>query len=105
VLVGQIETADTDPLAQLVAGLDVAFIGSTDLAVDLGLPGDPDVLRNAADRVEAAARAAGTAFGGWAPARGAAAGLGLAGAEYLVVGSDLQLLAAALRSAAEKEKS
>jgi 4-hydroxy-2-oxoheptanedioate aldolase len=103
VLVGQIETARTDPLPDLLAPLDVCFVGSTDLAVDLGLPADPAVLRAAVDRVREAARSTGVAFGGWAPARGAAADLGLSDADYLVVGSDLQMLAAALRVAAGEE--
>jgi 4-hydroxy-2-oxoheptanedioate aldolase len=100
VLVGQIETARTDPLPELIAALDVCFVGSTDLAVDLGLPADPAVLRAAVDRVRAAAGTAGVTFGGWAPAPAAAADLGLGDAGYLVVGSDLQILAAGLRSAA-----
>ncbi|MGH2377940.1 MAG: HpcH/HpaI aldolase family protein, partial [Candidatus Limnocylindria bacterium] len=42
-MVGQIETAMTQaPLAELLEGLDVAFIGSTDLSVDLGTPGRLD---------------------------------------------------------------
>ncbi|MCX5253382.1 aldolase/citrate lyase family protein [Streptomyces canus] len=103
VLVGQIETARTDPLPDLLAPLDVCFVGSTDLAVDLGLPEDPAVLRAAVDRVRGAARSAAVAFGGWVPARGAAADLGLSDADYLVVGSDLQMLATALRAAAGEE--
>ncbi|MEU5397929.1 aldolase/citrate lyase family protein [Streptomyces sp. NPDC005963] len=99
-LVGQIETARTDPLPELIAALDVCFIGSTDLAVDLGLPVDPAVLSAAVERVGDAARSAGVAFGGWAPNRGAATGLGLGDCGYLVVGSDLQMLAAGLRAAA-----
>ncbi|MFF0449878.1 aldolase/citrate lyase family protein [Streptomyces sp. NPDC004609] len=104
VLVGQIETARTAPLPDLVAALDVCFLGSTDLAVDLGLPADPAVLRAAVDRVRVAARSAVLAFGGWAPTRGAAADLGLGDADYLVVGSDLQMLAAGLRTAAGEGK-
>ncbi|MFI6436857.1 HpcH/HpaI aldolase/citrate lyase family protein [Streptomyces sp. NPDC050759] len=103
VLVGQIETARTDPLPDLLAPLDVCFVGSTDLAVDLGLPTNPAVLRAAVDRVREAAHVAAVAFGGWAPVRGAAADLGLSAADYLVVGSDLQMLATALRAAAGKE--
>ncbi|QYX75875.1 HpcH/HpaI aldolase family protein [Streptomyces akebiae] len=103
VLVGQIETARTDPLPDLVASLDVCFVGSTDLAVDLGLPADPAVLGAAVERVRDAARAAGVAFGGWAPSRNAASDLGLGDADYLVVGSDLQMLAAGLRAAAGEE--
>ncbi|AMW14426.1 hypothetical protein A4E84_36000 [Streptomyces qaidamensis] len=103
VLVGQIETASTDPLPDLLAALDVCFVGSTDLAVDLGLSADPAELRGAVDRVRDAARSAAVAFGGWAPARGAAKDLGLADADYLVVGSDLQMLAAGLRAAVREE--
>ncbi|WP_371572974.1 HpcH/HpaI aldolase/citrate lyase family protein [Streptomyces sp. NBC_01314] len=103
VLVGQIETARTDPLPDLLAPLDVCFVGSTDLAVDLGLPADPAVLRAAVDRVREAARSAAVAFGGWVPTRDATAPLGLGDADYLVVGSDLQMLAAALRAAAGEE--
>ncbi len=77
VLVGQIETALTDPLPELLAPFDVCFVGSTDLAVDLGLPDDPAVLRAAVDRVREAARSAAVAFGGWTPTRDAAAHLGL----------------------------
>ncbi|MFE2043900.1 HpcH/HpaI aldolase/citrate lyase family protein [Streptomyces sp. NPDC059477] len=103
VLVGQIETARTDPLPELLAPLDVCFVGSTDLAVDLGLRAGPAVLREAVDRVADAARRAGVAFGGWAPNRGAVDELGLGAAGYLVVGSDLQLLAAGLRTVAGEE--
>ncbi|MGY1741354.1 MULTISPECIES: aldolase/citrate lyase family protein [unclassified Blastococcus] len=100
-LVGQIESRTTDPLEQLVAGLDVAFVGTTDLTVALGLdPADATGIRAEVDAVAAAARAAGVAFGGWAPRPDAAEGLGLGPAGYLVVGSDLQFLGAALRSAA-----
>jgi 4-hydroxy-2-oxoheptanedioate aldolase len=103
VLVGQIETVETDPLPDLIAGLDVCFVGTTDLSVDLGraAPGDPDVAR-AVGRVETAAAEAGVAFGGWAPSVDQVAGLGLAAADYVVIGSDVQLLAAALRAAAPR---
>jgi 4-hydroxy-2-oxoheptanedioate aldolase len=100
-LAGQIEGRTADPLDEVIAGLDVAFVGTTDLTVALGL--DPDdgaaVARQVGAVAEAAARA-GVAFGGWAPRVEAAAGLGLAAAGYLVVGSDLQFLGAALRAAA-----
>ncbi|MGH8862774.1 MAG: hypothetical protein ACRDVG_16335, partial [Jatrophihabitantaceae bacterium] len=60
-------------------------------------------VQAAVQRIAAAARAAGVAFGGWAPSLAAAPSLGLADPAYLVLGSDLQLLAAALRAAASKE--
>lgn len=92
-LVGQIETAETDEPSQLLTGFDVCFVGTTDLTVDLG--GGP--VAAAVDRIADRARAAGVSFGGFAPALDAAGDLGLADAGYLVVGSDLQLLATALR--------
>lgn len=99
VLVGQIETAQTDDLADLLAGLDVCFVGTTDLSVDLGAPGGGPAVRQAVARIGAGARTAGVVFGGWSPSVEAADGLGLAEAGYLVVGSDLQILAAGLRAA------
>jgi 4-hydroxy-2-oxoheptanedioate aldolase len=103
-LVGQIETGLHEPLPEVLGGLDVAFVGSTDLAVSLGRrPGD-EVLRTAIAAIGAAATAVGAAFGGWSPISAAAAEHGLAGAGYLIVGSDLQMLAAGLRAAATPEK-
>jgi 2-keto-3-deoxy-L-rhamnonate aldolase RhmA len=100
-LVGQIEGRTSDPLADVVTGLDVAFVGTTDLTVALGLdPADAAGIRAQVDAVAAAAADAGVIFGGWAPRSDAAEGLGLGSAGYLVVGSDLQFLAAALRAAA-----
>jgi 4-hydroxy-2-oxoheptanedioate aldolase len=93
ILVGQIETASTDPLDRLLTGLDVCFVGTTDLSVDLG---DAPVA-DAVARIAAAAQDAGVAFGGWAPSVPGADALGLADATYLVIGSDLQILAAGLR--------
>lgn len=97
-LVGQIETRVAEPWPGVVADLDVVFIGTTDLSVSLGLPPAPE-LTAVVDEVRAAATAAGAAFGGWAATRSAAAGLGLGAAGYLVVGSDLQILASGLRAA------
>ena len=62
-------------------------------------------LRDAVDAVRDGAAAAGVAFGGWAPSLDTAGSLGLADAAYLVVGSDLQLLATALRGAAPRKGS
>jgi 4-hydroxy-2-oxoheptanedioate aldolase len=83
--------------------LDVCFVGTTDLSVDLGVRGDAGTVRSAVADIAAAAHAAGTAFGGFAPSLGAAAGVGLDAADYLVVGSDIQILAAGLRAAARPE--
>jgi len=99
-LVGQIETADTDPLEQILLGLDVCFVGTTDLAVDLGVAAADLRLRAGVEVVRLAADAAGVVFGGWAASIRAADPLGLDQAGYLVVGSDLQFLADGLRAAA-----
>ncbi|WFE29935.1 aldolase/citrate lyase family protein [Solwaraspora sp. WMMD791] len=110
-LVAQIETADTDdPLPDLLtnargaASVDVAFAGTTDLAVSLGLATTDDqapLLRRVGEITDAA-RAAGVTLGGWAPGRAddTLRRYGLTSANYLVAGSDLQLLGAGLRQLA-----
>ena len=100
-VVGQIETATTiDPLDSLLPGLDAAFIGTTDLSVDLGRPGLLDDPRVAA-RVSEIARAASAAnvpLGAWVPNLDALALLRPAQLRYVLVGSDLQLMRAGLAS-------
>jgi 4-hydroxy-2-oxoheptanedioate aldolase len=96
----QLETAATeDPAAEILnAGADVAFVGSTDLLVDVGLD-----AAAAADRTEAIVAAAGEAgipWGGFAADAAAARRMAEQGARYVVVGSDLALLGAACRDAA-----
>ena len=103
VLVGQIETAVAEPLAGVIRGLDVAFVGTTDLAVSLGLP-SPAELADAVAGVRAAAQKAGVAFGGWAPALPDVDRLGLGDASYVLIGSDLQLLAHGLRAVVPQEE-
>lgn len=94
-VVGQIESATTDdPLDEVVAPLDVAFLGTTDLSVDLGVPGEVDhpLLVARVEEVAAAASSCGARLGGWTSTAAQAANLHLRGATFLVVGSDLQLL-------------
>lgn len=98
-LVGQIETRVDQPWPDVLHGLDVAFVGTTDLSVSLGLPAAAE-LAAAVEQVRVGAAAAGVAFGGWSASRASAAAQGLAEAGYLLVGSDLQILAAGLRAAA-----
>lgn len=66
-LVAQIESASTDdPLEEIfAAGVDVAFVGVTDLAVDLAL--DTERVEARVAEVAAAAAAAGVALGGFGP--------------------------------------
>jgi 4-hydroxy-2-oxoheptanedioate aldolase len=97
VLVGQIETATTeDPLPDVVKNLDVAFIGTTDLAVGLGLD-----AHDAFDQRVAAIRAAGAISGSWCASVAAARAAVDAGDRYVLVGSDLQLLTESMRELGE----
>jgi 2-keto-3-deoxy-L-rhamnonate aldolase RhmA len=82
-LVAQLETAETvDPLGEiLAAGADVAFVGVTDLSVDLGL--DADRVEARVREIAAAAEAAGVALGGFG---------GDERWRYAVTSSDLALL-------------
>lgn len=101
VVVGQLETATTaDTPAEIAAELDVVFIGTTDLSVDLGRPGElrhPDVTARV-DAIAAGTAAAGRTLGAFANSAAEIPALRAAGAGYLVVGSDIALLGAAARS-------
>jgi 4-hydroxy-2-oxoheptanedioate aldolase len=98
-LVGQIETAAQEPLEDVLEGLDACFVGTTDLAVSLGTDAGSERAEAAVASIAAVARKAGIPFGGWAPTASGAIGLGLADAGFLVLGSDLQFLAASMRAA------
>jgi 4-hydroxy-2-oxoheptanedioate aldolase len=91
-LVGQIETAKTeDPLDEILSsGIDVAFLGMTDLSVDFGL--DPARTHARVEQVAAAAQRAGVALGAF--------GLHDERVRYDVVSSDLALLRGAMANAA-----
>jgi 4-hydroxy-2-oxoheptanedioate aldolase len=102
-LVGQIETATTlDPLPEVLRGLDAAFIGTTDLSVDLGRPGmldDPRFTGRLAE-IAAAASHADIALGAWVPNADALGKLAGARFQYVLVGSDVQALRSGLSTAA-----
>jgi 4-hydroxy-2-oxoheptanedioate aldolase len=101
ILVGQIETADLDdPLDEVIAGLDVAFIGTTDLAVGLGL-GATDAFTARVAEIRSTATTAGVVAGSWCASPAAAAAAVAAGDRYVLVGSDLQLLTQSMRNLAE----
>nr|WP_179282698.1 aldolase/citrate lyase family protein [Rhodococcus sp. 15-1154-1] len=97
-IVGQLETAEyDDDLVDIVSPLDVAFIGSLDLSVAAGTPGDhtsPDAAK-VIDSIVDAARQTHTLLGivctGPVDAETAAA----AGINYITVGTDVGLLRAA----------
>ena len=95
----QLETATTDdPLAEILAAADVAFIGTTDLLVDVGL--DAGAARERTTAIAAAATDAGRPWGGFATDPQAAARMVAEGARYVVVSSDLALLRSACVAAA-----
>jgi 4-hydroxy-2-oxoheptanedioate aldolase len=101
-LVGQIETVTTqDPLPDLLDGLDVAFVGTTDLSVDIGLDvaDAADRLRRRVAEVARSAEAAGAHLGGFTPSGADPEAFGLGSARYLVVGADAQLLRAGMDAA------
>jgi 4-hydroxy-2-oxoheptanedioate aldolase len=92
-LVAQIETATTDdPLPDILrAGADVAFIGTMDLSVDLGLDADRTQARIA--EIADAAASTGVTLGAF--------GLDDPRVEYDIVGSDVALLRTAIQRAAD----
>lgn len=98
--IGQLETRNyDDPLEEIVAALDVAFIGTFDLTLDCGVPGvttDPAVQGIVRD-IEEAARATATPLGMYASSADAAAEAFRAGYRMVALGSDLGALAKGLR--------
>jgi 2-keto-3-deoxy-L-rhamnonate aldolase RhmA len=100
-LVGQLETRELEkPLTALLGGLDVAFIGSLDLTVDLGLPGKlehPQVQQSLRE-IEAAAASANLHLGIYADSPARAAQAAASGYRMIALSSDLGALAAATKS-------
>jgi 4-hydroxy-2-oxoheptanedioate aldolase len=100
-LVGQLETRELQqPLTALLDGLDVAFIGSLDLTVDMGLPGkleDPQVQQRLRE-IETAAATANIHLGIYADSPARAAQAAAAGYRMIALSSDLGALAAATKS-------
>jgi 4-hydroxy-2-oxoheptanedioate aldolase len=94
-LIGQIETAETDdPLDEIAsAGLDVLFAGTVDITVDVGFDAERGAAR--VKEIRAAADAAGLPFGAYA-----AKASGLPdGVRYAVISADLSLLRSAATEA------
>lgn len=100
-LVGQIESEIAGELTELIAGLDVAFVGTTDLAVSRGLSASDGSLADAVDEIRRCAGEADVAFGGWASHLESVAVAGLNDASVVLLGSDVQILAKGIRELAE----
>lgn len=111
-VIGQFETREIEePVDQMMIGLDVAFIGPTDLSVDLGAPGQSDhpQVSERIRQVEAAAKRTATAMGAFVGSVEKAVRLAKAGYRYIAVSGDISLLGngakqmvAALRDMLEK---
>jgi len=98
-LVGQIETAVTHgPLEQILGILDVAFLGVTDLEVDLEF--DPERVAERTSEIVKAAEAAGVTLGAYAPDPASIP----AGARYVALSSDVALLRGALADASTQTR-
>ncbi len=99
-LVGQLESRELEqPLDALVDGLDVAFIGSLDMTVDMGVPGkldDPKVQRRLRD-IEQACATAGVHLGIYADSPERAVKAAAAGYRMIALSSDLGALAGAVK--------
>jgi 4-hydroxy-2-oxoheptanedioate aldolase len=99
-LVGQLETAETDDDLDVLmrARLDVVFIGTVDLSVSMGIPGadiDDPLLAKRIGAIRDAAERAGVALGMHVAPSSVAAASAL-GARYLTVGADSAVLFSAL---------
>jgi 2-keto-3-deoxy-L-rhamnonate aldolase RhmA len=100
-LVGQLESKDLEsPLSALVTGLDIAFIGSLDLTVDMGAPGklDDPAVQQRIHEIEQAAGAAKVHLGIYADSPARAAQAASAGYRMIALSSDLGALAGSVRS-------
>lgn len=92
-LVGQIESEVAGDLTELIAGLDLAFVGTTDLAVSRGLSSSDGSLVEAVDEIRSCAGRAGVSFGGWTRQLDTVTSAGLDDAAMVLLGSDVQILA------------
>jgi 4-hydroxy-2-oxoheptanedioate aldolase len=100
-LVGQLESKDMErPLSALIKGLDIAFIGSLDLTVDMGAPGklDDPAVQQRIHEIEQAASTANVRLGIYADSPARAAQAAAAGYRMIALSSDLGALAGSVKS-------
>jgi 2-keto-3-deoxy-L-rhamnonate aldolase RhmA len=100
-LVGQLESKDMErPLSALIKGLDIAFIGSLDLTVDMGAPGklDDPAVQQRVREIEEAAAAANVHLGIYADSPARAAQAAAAGCRMIALSSDLGALAGSVKN-------
>ncbi|MBA4023400.1 MAG: hypothetical protein C0482_13640 [Gordonia sp.] len=89
-----------DPLDEIIAGVDVAFHGPTDMSVALGLGGatDQQAYHRERQRLSDAAAAAAVPTGSWIADHTALEACTDRGDRYIAIGSDLQILGKGLRA-------
>jgi 2-keto-3-deoxy-L-rhamnonate aldolase RhmA len=100
-LVGQLESKELEqPLSALIKGLDVAFIGSLDLTVDMNAPGklDHPAVQERMREIEKAAAAANVRLGIYADSPDRAAQVAAGGYRMIALSSDLGALAGVTKS-------
>jgi 2-keto-3-deoxy-L-rhamnonate aldolase RhmA len=100
-LVGQLESKELErPLSALIKGLDIAFIGSLDLTVDMGAPGklDDPAVQQRVHEIEEAAATANVHLGIYADSPARAAQAAAAGYRMIALSSDLGALAGSVKS-------
>jgi 2-keto-3-deoxy-L-rhamnonate aldolase RhmA len=99
-LVGQLESKELEkPVNTLIQGLDVAFIGSLDLTVDMGTPGkfDDPAVQERVREIEQAAATAGVHLGIYADSPARAAEAIARGYRVIALSSDLGALAGTVK--------
>lgn len=100
--IGQLETMSyADDLHDIVAQVDVAFVGVFDLSIDAGHPGrsDQDQVAHTVRQIEAAASSIDKPLGTFASSAEACAAAIRAGYSYIACSSDLAMLASSMGDA------
>ena len=99
-LIGQLESKELErPLSGLIRELDVAFIGSLDLTIDMGVPGklDDAAVQQRLREIEQAAAECKVPLGIYADSPARAAQFAAAGYRMIAISSDLGALSGAAK--------
>ncbi|HKW76794.1 MAG TPA: aldolase/citrate lyase family protein [Terriglobales bacterium] len=100
-VIGQLESKELEqPVEALVRGLSVAFIGTLDLTVDMGVPGklDDPAIQERLRAIEHAASAEGVHLGIYADSPARAAQAAAAGYRFIAVSSDVAALSSGAKN-------
>lgn len=92
-LIAQVETAVVDPtLWPALSAVDVAFVGTTDLSVTAGTPGELTAVEPLLSKLDSVCRDSGVARGAFVATRGQAEQFASRGYRLLAWGSDVGAL-------------